>query len=45
MCHLGNLAYWLNRPLCWNPELEQIIGDTEAGRWLDRGRRGPWKIG
>lgn len=42
VCHLGNIAYWLNRPLRWDPDKEQIIGDPEANRWLDRPRRGPW---
>jgi len=41
-CHLGNIAYWLKRPLKWDPEKEEIIGDAEASRWLDRPRREPW---
>jgi len=43
-CHLGNIAYWLNRPLKWDPAKEEIIGDAEASRWLDRPRREPWQI-
>ena len=42
VCHLGNIAYWLERPLEWDPDTEQIIGDEEAARWLDRPKRGPW---
>ncbi len=42
VCHLGNIAYWLNRPLRWDPEREEIIGDPEAARWLDRPKREPW---
>ena len=41
-CHLGNIAYWLKRPLRWDPDKEKIIGDPEAGRWLDRPKREPW---
>lgn len=42
VCHLGNIAYWLGRPLRWDPETEQILGDPEASRWLDRPKRAPW---
>ena len=31
-CHLGNLAYWLNRRLKWDPQKEQLLGDPEANR-------------
>jgi hypothetical protein len=44
VCHLGNLAYWLKRPLKWDPEKEEIICDPEAARWLDRARREPWSL-
>ena len=43
-CHLGNIAYWLNRKLTWDPEKEEIIGDPEASRWLDRTKREPWSL-
>ena len=44
VCHLGNLAYWLKRPLKWDPAKEQFIGDAEANRWIDRPRRAPWTL-
>jgi len=44
VCHLGNLAYWLNRPLKWDPAKRQFIGDAEATRWLDRPRRAVWRL-
>ncbi|MBE3123400.1 MAG: Gfo/Idh/MocA family oxidoreductase, partial [Planctomycetes bacterium] len=44
VCHLGNITYWLNRPIKWDPEKEEIIGDPEAARWLDRPKRAPWRI-
>jgi predicted dehydrogenase len=44
VCHLGNLAYWLKRPLKWNPDKEEFINDPEANRWLDRPKRGEWKL-
>ena len=42
--HLGNIAYWLKRPLKWDPVTEEIIGDAEAARWLDRPKREPWRL-
>jgi predicted dehydrogenase len=42
--HLGNIAYWLKRPLRWNPETEEIIGDADAAKWLDRDLRKPWNL-
>ncbi len=44
VCHLANIAYWLKRRVRWNPETEQIIGDPQAARWLDRPRRAPWTV-
>ncbi len=44
VCHLGNIAYWLGRPIKWDPVKEEIIGDDEAARWLDRPRRAPWRL-
>ena len=44
VCHLGNLAYWHDRRLKWDPKKEQIIGDAEAARLLTRTYRDPWKL-
>jgi predicted dehydrogenase len=44
VCHLGNLAYWNHRRLKWDPVKERFIGDEEANQWLDRPKRGPWKV-
>ncbi|MEI7946325.1 MAG: Gfo/Idh/MocA family oxidoreductase [bacterium] len=43
-CHLGNICYWLNRPLKWDPVQEVFINDEEANRWLERPSRSPWQI-
>jgi len=42
VCHLGNLVYALGRTIKWDPVNEQIVGDPEAARWLDRPKRSPW---
>ena len=44
VCHLGNLAYRLGRPFKWDPVKEEIVGDPEAARWLDRPKRAPWTL-
>ncbi len=44
VCHLGNIAYELNRPLKWDATKEEFPGDEEANRYLDRARREPWQL-
>ncbi len=44
VCHLGNLAYWHQRALKWDPTHERFVGDPEANRWLDVEKRDPWKV-
>jgi predicted dehydrogenase len=39
LCHLGNIARWLGRPLKWDPEEETFPGDDEANEYLDIPRR------
>ena len=44
VCHIGNIAYWLKRPLKWNPDTERFVGDEEANRLLRRPMRAPWRL-
>jgi len=44
VCHLGNIAMLLDRPLKWDPQKEQFIGDDEANRMTRRPARAPWRI-
>jgi len=44
VCHLGNIAYWLKRPLQWDPGKEDFVDDAEASRWLSRPYRGEWAL-
>ena len=44
VCHLGNIASWLGRPIHWDPQKREIIGDEAASRWLDRPKRAPWRL-
>ena len=44
VCHLGNLAYWLKRPLKWDPVNERFVGDEEANRLVLPPMRSPWRV-
>ncbi len=44
VCHLGNIAYRLKRPLKWDPDAERFVGDDEANRMVDRPKREPWRV-
>ena len=44
VCHLGNIAYWLRRPLRWDPKNEQFLNDAEANRMRSRAMRAPWRL-
>jgi predicted dehydrogenase len=45
VCHLGNIAMRLGRPsLRWDPDTEQILGDSEAAAMLQRPYRAPWTL-
>jgi hypothetical protein len=44
VCHLGNLAYWNNRRLKWDPEMELFVGDAEVNGWLNPPKRAPWRV-
>lgn len=44
ICHIGNIAEWLGRPLKWDAKQEEFVDDAEANRWLDRPYREPWTV-
>jgi len=44
VCHLGNIAYLLKRPLFWNPASESFSGDDAASRLISRPYRAPWQL-
>ena len=44
LCHLGNIAMKLHRSIHWDPQMEQILNDEEAGKMLSRPMRAPWTI-
>jgi predicted dehydrogenase len=42
VCLLGNIGYWLRRPLSWDPVAERFLHDAEADALLDQPMRAPW---
>lgn len=44
VCHLGNLAYLLQRSLYWDPEKEIFQDDPKANQLLSRPYRKPWRV-
>ncbi len=44
LCHLGNIASLVNRPLKFDSEAETIVGDAEAQAYEWREYRDPWKL-
>ncbi len=44
VCHLGNIAYELKRPLKWDPAKEEFPGDDQAQRMTWRPMREPWRL-
>ena len=44
VCCLANIAYWLNRPLKWDPKEEKFEKDKQANKLLKGPLREPWKL-
>ncbi|HZT82126.1 MAG TPA: gfo/Idh/MocA family oxidoreductase, partial [Gemmataceae bacterium] len=44
VCLLGNIGYWLRRPLRWDPAKERFVDDEEANKLVSREMRAPWKL-
>ncbi len=44
LCHLGNIAIQLGRPLAWDPAAERFSNDDQANRLLARTARAPWSV-
>ena len=44
VCHLGNIAMLLDRPLKWDPKREKFIGDEGANGMISRPIRAPWRL-
>lgn len=45
VCHLGDIAVRVGRPIKWDPIKEEIIGDSEAATWVSKNYCKPWTLG
>jgi len=43
-CHCANICVRLGRPVKWDPDKEEFIGDEEANRLRSRAYRAPWRL-
>jgi predicted dehydrogenase len=44
VCHLGNIAVRTGKKLTWDPVKEEISGDSEAAKLVNKPYREPWKL-
>ncbi len=44
ICHLTDVAVRTGRAIEWNPEKEEIVGDSEAAKMLTRPSREKWRV-
>jgi predicted dehydrogenase len=44
LCNLGNLSYILGRKLQWDQAKQEIVGDRQARRMMDRPQRHPYHL-
>lgn len=44
ICHLNNLAMRVGRTIKWDPVLEELVDDPDAGRQLVPIMRAPWTV-
>jgi len=43
-CQLASICYKVNRPLRWDAEKTQFVGDEQANRFITRAQRSPYAI-
>ncbi|MBN1417914.1 MAG: Gfo/Idh/MocA family oxidoreductase [Planctomycetes bacterium] len=44
LANIGAISMGLGRPLRWDPEREDFVGDPEANRLLSKPMRAPWRL-
>jgi hypothetical protein len=45
VCHLGNIAYWTNKTVKWDPKEWKFVNpDAEVAKWYDRDRREGYQL-
>jgi predicted dehydrogenase len=43
-CHLGNIAFRLNRRVQWDAAGERVVGDPDAQKLINKPYRAPWSL-
>jgi hypothetical protein len=43
-CHAANIAAFLQRPLKYDPQKHEFLGDEQANRLRSEASRDPWRI-
>jgi hypothetical protein len=43
-CHAANIAAFLKRPLHYDPQKNEFVGDEQANRLRSEASREPWRI-
>ncbi len=44
ICHMNNIAMKVGRKLTWDPKMEELLDDEEAGKLLKPEMRQPWVV-
>lgn len=44
ICNIGNIAYWLRKPMKWDPVKEKFADNKEANKLLGKEYRKPWNL-
>ena len=44
VCHLGNVSIRTGKKLKWDPAKEEMVGDAQAAKWVNKPYRAPWKL-
>jgi len=44
LCNLGNLSMLLGRTLVWDGDRQEVVGDEQANRLLDKPQRYPYVL-
>jgi hypothetical protein len=44
VCHMGNIAYQLKRPLKYDQAKQEFVNDADATALMGRTMRAPWKL-
>jgi predicted dehydrogenase len=44
VCHLGNISIRTGKKIRWDPAREEVVGDADTAKWINKPYRAPWKL-